>query len=486
MDKINDNPYIAFVDIGRSIHRPDFSKLAIYEGTGIKLVAAYNDYVARYNGATPYGTLRTALLQFAEFGNTTQVDFQCSKSVTNFLYNFRTYLFTTTNLESNLPTRNQYWMIFRGFIKHTMFVEIIAEGLIPPGNPKLNNRNVVRQNNLLETMELENPVDEKSVITISLSRNDDDYLEELEAQYAAAHDAFLTTARREIDEIKRNLVEGKRLASEVDWTVLQDKIDDSMERGKPFKDRLNSSRHLFRHNHIDFIPNALSYINNKHDGLWLGHKNCGLNSTEDPALKYLSQTHDLISADIWDGYLGRVTTRKLVPFFVYFLIRFPNFRMYSLLDIEIEDKFGQQTIVTSVGENGDASRITIDKKRAHDEKAGYMDEEAQAILDLLIELTTPFRRKLKHANNPEYKILWLVVNGGDSFGDPRAMNHKALRRTFGLNAGRIESGTLARNDLSVAKHSFLASHKELAPYISSATLKKLPPIAGIIECEIDK
>jgi len=481
MSTKNSNPYLSTVVSGRQIHHPDLSKLSIFGNTGLSMVTVFNEYNKRFNGMPPYCQIRLALNQMGDYGKTTSVDFECSKSVTNFLFGFRSYFYTTTNLSSTLPNRNAVWMRFRQFINYCMLERVVEKALIPPGNKKLNNKDVVRKNQLIEKMSSENPQDEKTVVTISLSRNDDDYLDELQAQFVAVKDAFLKTARREIAEIEKNFLKGKDLSSKVKWSKLQKKIADSGEIGVTFRDKSIEKRpHLFRHNHPDFVPNALCYITNKHDGLFLGHKNCGLDSTEDLALKNLSQTDGNMSADAWDGYLARVTTRHLVPFFVYFLVRFPNYRMYSLLDAEIEGKHGIQTLVSSVGENGDTERLTIDKKRASDEKSGYLDDEAMNILKLLIDLTAPFRRKLKHKNNPAYKSLWLVVDGGDSFGEPRPMNHKALRRSFGSNARHIDSGELARNDLAVAKNSYLASHEELAPYIASATLKKLPPIQGIL------
>jgi len=372
-------------------------------------------------------------------------------------------------------------MSFRGYIEFVMQEGIIAKGLIPPGNKKLNNRNIIRKNQLIEKMTTEDPLDERTIINISLSRTDDEYLDELESEYRSAKDALMNAALREINEIKEKYVKGKKLSNEVNWFNIRTKLKDAEINGKAFYDKdTNYKLHLFRPNHPQFIQNCLCYIYNKHNGLFLGHENCGLGLSPDPGLKDLTSNTKVITSSEWDGYLGRVSTRNLVPFFVYFVIRFSKFRMYALLNAEIESDPEFSPSLTSVGEDSDVLRFTIDKARAHEEKSGYLDKEAQEILNLLIDLTTPFRNKLKHDNNPKYKKLWLVVNGGSSCGIPRLMNHKSLRRTFGLNARHIESGRLARNDLAVAKKSFLASHDELKKYVGTATIKKLTTIQAIL------
>ena len=481
MSEIDENPYIAYVNDGFSIRRPNFESLSILGETGKELVRAYNDYFSRYNGSLPYGSVRTVLLQMPDFARQSVIDFESEKSVTDFLYAFRTHIYTTLNLTASLPTRNDYWMAFRKFIEFSMQEKVIAKGLIPPGNKKLNNRNITRKNQLIEKMNTDNPLDERTVINISLSRTDDEYLDELESEYRCAKEEFMNAALREINDVKAKYLKGKKLANEVNWSSLRTKLNDADLNGKAFYDKdSNYKQHLFKPNHPDFIQSSLCYIFNKHDGLFLGHENCGLGLSPDPALKYLTTNANVITSSEWDGYLGRVTSRTLVPFFVYFLLKYPNYRMYSLLNAEIESEPEFGATLTSVGEDSDVLRFTIDKARAHEEKSGYLDKEAQEILNLLIDMTTPFRNKLKNDNNPKYKKLWLVVNGGDSFGTPRPMNHKSLRRTFGLNARHIESGRLARNDLAVAKKSFLASHDELKKYVGTATIKKLPTIQGIL------
>ncbi|AIY65748.1 hypothetical protein [Pseudoalteromonas piratica] len=481
MSEDNNNPYIASVNDGFSIRHPNFASLSIWGETGKKLVLAYNDFFSRYNGSSPYGIVRTVLLQMPDFAQQSFVDFKSEKSVTDFLYGFRTHIYTTSNLRASLPTRNNYWMAFRRYIEFAMQEKVIAKGLIPPGNKKLNNRNVTRKNQLIEKLNSDEPIDNKTIINISLSRTDDEYLDELEQEFRAVKNAFLNAALREINEIKEQYLKGERLANEVSWSNLSTKLINADLNGKPFHDTdTNCKLHLFRPTHPKFIQNSLCYILNKHDGLFLGYENCGLDLSPDLALQYLATNANVIKNTEWDGYLGRVTSRTLVPFFVYLLVKFPNYRMYSLLNAEIESEPESSTTLTSVGEDNDVLRFTIDKARAHEEKSGYLDKESQEILNLLIDLTTPFRNKLKHDNNPKYKKLWLVVNGGDSFGVPRPMNHKSLRRTFGLNARHIKSGKLARNDLAVANNSFLASHSALKNYIDTATINKLPPIEGIL------
>ncbi|KAF7771419.1 hypothetical protein PCIT_a3993 [Pseudoalteromonas citrea] len=481
MSEDNINPYIASVSDGFTLRHPNFESFSIWGETGKELVQAYNDLFSRYNGSSPYSVVRTVLLQMPDFAQQSFVDFKSEKSVTDFLYGFRTHIYTTSNLKASLPTRNNYWMAFRLFIEFAMQEKVIAKGLIPPGNRKLNNRNVTRKNQLTEKLNGDNPIDNKTVINISLSRTEDEYLDELEQEFRAVKNAFMSAALKEINDVKEKYLKGRELASEVNWCNLRKKLNDAVLRRRPFRDKDTDYKlHLFSHNHPNFLPNCLCYIFNNHDGLFLGYENCGLGLSPDLALKYLSKNENTITSTELDGYLGRVTSRILVPFFVYFLLKFPNFRMYSLLNAEIESESDSSTTLTSVGEDNDVLRFTIDKARAHEEKSGYLDKEAQEILNLLIDLTTPFRNKLKHDKNPKYKKLWLVVNGGDSFGVPRAMNHKSLRRTFGLNARHIESGRLARNDLAVAKKSFLASHEELKNYITTTTIKKLPVIQGII------
>lgn len=481
MSSNDKNPYIATIHDGFTVRNPNFESLCVFGDIGKLLVRAYSDFYSKYKSASGYSPVRTVLLQMPNFAEKSVVDFKSEMSVTQFLYEFRTHIYTTKNLDASLPIRNLYWMAFRRFIEFAMYENVIAKGLIPPGNRKLNNRNIVRQNQLIEKMQSENPIDERTIVNISLSRTDDGFLDELENEFRQAKYAFMSSALSEIDAIQEKYLLGKKLAKEVNWSVLKQKIDDAHSFGKPFYDKdFDYKVHLFKSDHPKFLQNTLCYIQNSHNGLFLGHEKCGLELYPDPALKHLARNSNGMRAADWDGYLGRVTCRALVPFFVYFLLRFPNFRMFPLLQAEIESESGASSSLTSVGESNDKLRFIVDKKRVHEEKVGYLDEEAQKILNLLNDLTTPFRKKLKHDNNPEYRKLWLVVNGGGSFGYPRVMNHKSIRRTFGQNVRRIASGRLRDNELAVAKNSFLASHEKLKKYIDTATIKKIPPISGIL------
>jgi len=486
MDLNKKGSLVASVFDGRVVRHPDLSALmSLGEEKSKQFLAAYNSYCGKYRNGTYYGLLRNILSRLGEFHEGRLTHFSVPKSVYAMLVDFRTFWYTNKKSTMRLPSRNDVWMGFCGFLRFCIQEKILVEVPIPQGNKKLNNRTVLREEKQLKARDSDNPLDENSIVPISLARSDDDYLDELYFQFCDSREAFLKAALREINGIETIFQEGQKIVEATDYAELT-KILKTADGSKwPYYDR-DKKAHLFASTHPKQKANVLCYIANHHDGLFLGWKKCGMDLQEDPALKRVFiheknvNTDTVLRAADVDKYLGRMTTRMLVPFFVYLLIKNPKSRIASLISVEIDGKNGVNLFLTDAGESKGKVRAKTVKNRAHAEKSQIQDLESLRVINLLIELTTPFRALLKKMGHPDCHKLWLCVDGGDSLGMPRWMNDKSLRKSFGMNAKRLGDPNLLRNDRSVAVNSFLNSHAELEPYIQSATLSKLAPIVGII------
>lgn len=445
----------------------------------IAIVNQFNDYFSKYDGAkvcVSFDGIANTLREFGDYRRTNYVDLKNPSSVSNFLFGFREHWYTRKNSKASLETRNSIWMMFRQMMAFCMQNELVATTAIPPGNKKLNCRNITREAKLLRKINSGDYIDNTNIIEIDLSRNDEEYLDELHKKFISVRDDFLSASLKEIEETKRLYTEGEKLAQSVCFKELLAKIAKDK-----ISNRVQGANHL-KPNHPNYLPNLLCYIKNKHDSLVLGYGRCGINLTHDSNLRYSFSRYvnKSIEADILSFYLGRLSARKLIPFFVYFLIKFPKLRVTSLLNLEIEEGADSKSSFSIVGESGGLIRIKTVKHRAHAKKSEVLDDESTDILELLIRMTTPFRNYLKKNNNPHYKRLFLKINGGDSFGNPSALLQKNISKTFGSQAHLIGSKRLSSNELATAKNSFLANHKQLEPYLGKVTPRQLPVIGGII------
>lgn len=485
----NNNILIAKVWDGRSFRNPDLSKLiSLGLKRAQKMVTAYNSFCDRYAGATHYNDLRGILNVLGDYCAQDEYDLSTPRSLTDFFCGFRAYWYTTSQIKRQLFYRNSSWMVFINYIKFCIAEKVFVNFLMPAGNGKLNNKSKFKTYKENALKESETPIDEGSIVQIDLSRNDDEYLEILQEKYVDAEQAFLKSALKEINFIEKTNKKLSKLVSEKAWLKLRKKIVRSKLLGHPFYEVVKTKggfrkAHFFTQLHPKYESNILTYIQFKYNGICFGAARCGFSEVFDPELKIAfdeSNYKNKIKQSDIDCFLGRMTTRMLVPFFVFFLISIPKLRISSLLAAEVGGSSINE-LLSSAGSSGNATRISVEKKRGKIHQSSITENTMLKVVNSLIKLTSNLRSYLAFHESDSKSKLWVKINGGDSYGQPGWVNNKSLRRCFGMNAKNLESSTLRRNERDVAINSFLYSHGELHPYIKIATLKKLPEIKAIIK-----
>ena len=489
MSKQDEKKLIAKVWDGRSYRQPDLSKLISF---GLEkaqgMVASYESFCDRYAGVTHYNDLRGILNVLGDYCAQDENDLSTPKALTDFFCGFRVYWYTTSNIKRQLFYRNSIWMVFRNYLSLCITDKVFPKFLIPAGNSKLNNKSKYRVFKESQLKQSETPIDEGSIVPIDLSRNDYEYLNILHERYKEAEQAFLNSSLKEIRHIERQYNKFHKLVSKKKWLKLRKKIARSKSLGYPFYEVVKTKdgfrkAHLFTQLHPRYESNILTYIQYKYDGICFGAARCGFFEVFDRELNIAFTETDyknkIKQSDI-DIFLGRITTRMLVPFFVYLLISFPHLRISSLLDAEVGGN-SINSLLSSAGSSEDSMRISVGKNRGKTHQSSLIDDRTISIINLLCEITNNLRCYLNFKNSDIKNKLWVKVNGGDSYGQPGWVNTRSLRRCFGMNAKHLESDKLKRNERDVALNSFLYRHVELHPYLNIATLNKLPEIKAIIK-----
>jgi hypothetical protein len=461
----------------------------------LPLIRAFEGYVSRYRDCCNAYIISTPLKALARYIETLDYKPESHQTWREVIFGFRTYWFTDDTVNQSLPVRNSSWMAFKSFIEYCMLEGALPHILVPPGNPKLNNKNLLRDAKVLSLLESDNPTDYSGIIPIRLDSDDEQYLDELNDRFSLVKSDFLNAAREEIERTKSQFIQGSKYAESIEWEKLNEAIDYSIESGTPYKERTKGTHefvHFFNVAHSNYRANIFSYIKNKYNNIYFGPQRCGINEVSDIGLAKLGSAvthkkiHLKVSHSEFEEYIGRMTCRRIVPFLVLLLIKHSKLRISSLLDIEIEDKYGRNNFIYVIGENGNVECLKMTKNRAHSEKHEILDEESSCALNLIYEMTSPFREYLKSKGDPHYKKLFLVVNGGDSNGVPRPANINSIRITYGGKVNRLLNGDgdylpLKANEKSVAKKSFLYSHPKLHGYAGRVRLKDLPTLGGILK-----
>ncbi len=466
-------------------HYPDLSALAsLGEEAANRLILSYNRYSATFNSSAASRRLRGMLTSLGRFCESHSVNLKDAVSFHTMLYEFRRHWFSLEKKSRRLETRNSFWDGFRLFLKFCMEEGAVAEVVVPPGNPKFHRKRSVENRKYYFSDAAPEVAEHEfisAMVTFDLSRTDEEYLNELEQKLRDAENAFLTSARAEIAQIRADVEEGERLGSKANYLRLQEKIRLSKEAGHPFKDIKDSKKgsrliNLFSTAHPDFAANVISYIQHEYSGI-LPIKRWKYENTVDMRLR-IGATKGLTPRGL-SRRLSMLTTRDAIPFFVILLLKNPRFTVEGLLNAEVVDKHGRLTLVTSLGEDGKRWRMKIEKPRAGKEKSESLDDESMNILRLLIRLTQPHRDVLARQNHPNCNKLWLTVPKGPV--QPIWMSYQTLLVHFGTHAKRLDDSSLPRSFRSNAQRSFLNVHEELEPYVPSAQMRMLRVLGGLLK-----
>jgi len=467
-------PKAVFIDSRGVPHQPDLSALSslgpLLES---QVITCYNKFCSTYNSDSNGKKLRQLLKAFGKFAESRPVDFSNPPHVYSTFFDFRKYWFTTNMYSLNVTSRNDLWYLFLQFLDFCMLDAILPRSALPPGNPKLFSRSISDERGARDAETI------ASLVHIDLSRTDEAYLDELHAQLRMARDVFMSCARLEIEDTIALLTEGNALLAMTSIESLREKITANLASGHQYKEQITTSLrkrtvNIFSPRHPDFLPNVLTYITHELHGVYDGTSRRGRRSAN-PLLRFIQ---DGISADKLSGYLGLLTSRRAISFFVFLLLKNPRFTVEGLLSAEVEGRHGIIELISTAGEDGDTVRMRVKKPRAHSTKSQLLDDESADVLRLLLRLTRPLRDHLKRTGSPDYNRLWIVVPSAGS--RPRWMTRTAMIVHFGRDVKRLDDPTLSAYCHHMASSSFLSRHPRLRLYAHTANLRLLRVTQGLI------
>ncbi len=454
------------------------------------IVAALVKFSSPYSGHGYPKTIRTILKLFGTYYFNNPADLSNKESLYAFLFDFRSHWYKTKLINQRLDIRNNSWDMFVKFLGFLMDQNVILAVPIPHGNPKLHRKEIIASLALTERTNKDLCIN--SLVPISLSRTDEEYLDELEMQFTIAHDIFLNCARREIELFKTNKADGDTLINSVDYHELLALIKPTLNTGRPYCIKachlqksyksitIRGKGHYFVNyfgsHHPYGYQNVLARVRYEHNNFYPTTVNNKVNFT-DPALSSLLRT--IPSPQKYSAHLGLPTTRNLIPFFVLLMLKNPRINVGALLKVEVEGKNGVNQLLSTAGDESKNVRMKVKKGRAKCEKSSVCDNESKAVIEHILQMTSPLREYLRKQGDERYNKLWLC--GGHSGSEvPWVLSSDMLRVHFGQKAFVNESGDICNIDDVSDKKSFLLSHNELRPYIGIANLPRLRTTAGLL------
>jgi hypothetical protein len=460
----------------------DVSNLAsLGERKAKELTAAANSFVSKYSDrASAASKLKGPLSQLGLFNESHPVHLSTPEETYNALHDFRKYFFKEAFPNSSLFTVNSSWLFFSAFVKYCMDEQVLPETMIPPGSKKLNNGRILKKHKHETIRKSDDPWDRSGIISLSLSRTDTEYLDQMLDEHQKCRDALLNCALKEINTIKEGFEEGERLAAKVNISELLSAIKSSETKkiaGADYSLGFERAPFFLSPRHPLYRENTLSYLKNHHHGILQTIDKAGYHLTRDQHLARACRSgerhKDMLSMKELRQLSGCINARELVPFFVYILIKNPSFRPASLHETTLTDKHGLNSFFVSAGEDGDRQKLSIIKARARSEKTSIQCHEDEEIIELLIKLTAPYRGFHEHHNTGHEGRLWQDRNSTYSSKSPTS--YKSISVNF---SGPKDPAS--KRELITREQSFMYSHSELEPYRSTATLSQLPRLQGII------
>ncbi|HOO49691.1 MAG TPA: hypothetical protein PLK94_00220 [Alphaproteobacteria bacterium] len=460
--------------------------LNLQESVALQIADFLEAYSSKYSTTTEGKVLSQILRHLGEFAKVTTADFSSSEMTYEFFYSFREYWYTTSNIDKDISSRNSSWVRLIKFVRSLIKKNILPDFSIPSGNSKLENRNVFEKKKIVINKSgkpelIKEDFVSKALVPISLSRNDDNYLDDCETFLKKASNDFLEASRSEIRDIEKDIEEGDKLIKSVDFSDLNRRIEESKLTKHAYCESIKGKVkpiHFFGHKHPQAIENTLSWIKNQYGGFIRCLED--MHSHADPAMRRMDTLHKIITRNKLFAYLGLLTSRKAIPFFVLLMSKNPKFNVESLANVDAFGKNNINSLLSTAGDTADSIRLTLNKPRAKVMKSSILDNECRKIVYLVLKMTKPYRQYLKKVNDPNYKKLWLAP--ASCGGHPKPISPDTFRVLFSGYANSMKRGRQLKNGKqAMGVSSFIMSHERLHTYIGTATLAGIRVTAGILK-----
>lgn len=472
--------------------------LSIGEDLALKFATAIDARCAKYNYKGPVGELRSLMKALGVFyrdqylaspmdqsteanlivkqvfsrdADTLAMDWSDPQRLGRLFHEFRAYFFKTTSNGKNLLSRNDYWAILVNFVTEDLIPKkILIPFLMPRPNSALSSRRNLDEG-LKTVVEASGPFGNnewrKTVTPISLARSDEEYLDEYYRREKQALNLIVDCCRSDIRTMLAEISHGEELLARTNYSELCAKVEASLGGSHPYCEpmqvtvvrksdgaqyQLTKDVHLFSEKHPEGLPNILCWIKNRY-GFFRGATRysdlpkdlCRVHRALSPGKGLAGGVKDIIKN------LGLMTIERAMPLYLFIIARTGNITPEALANADAYGESGILTILSSVGDTDTAKRLTVKKGRAHQEKKAVLDEELSKVIQLVLNMTEPFRKHLKDSNHPHWNKLWLYQP--QEKGTPQLIRPYAFQRNL--------AGSILQN----IENTFVYRHPELLKYL---------------------
>lgn len=329
------------------------------------------------------------------------------------------YILTRLNSKASLLTRMAVeWQTIKSYLKSLVEAGIIPiSTYLPPVREQLDSLDMSPYSARLlgqtpiETVNINFRIN-KLICSISTSRTDADYLEELRDTLSQRRHILLKTLTKHWNHIKTNMEFGEKLIQSVDWEPLHSQL----KNHRSFEPRL----HPAYPNSLEGLANYLAVIHYQHNGI----------APSDDS--YRSLDLELIPKMQTFGFIPKISKELGTPASPYFegngsnrntllwwqsKISHFDVSVITALLIMLEPSWTPQSIMLSKISNRNGKQyldlsdsgacFEIAKHRAKQMKHAKLDPLAHEIISTLINAYKSVRRKLLSQNDPKASLLFL-------------------------------------------------------------------------------
>lgn len=332
------------------------------------------------------------------------------------------YIITRTSSTASLKTRVAIeWMSIRGLLKILVEAGIIpVSTYLPPAREALDSIDIspykdrLLGQSSLKVVGATTKID-KLMCSVSLSRTDAEYLEELRDTLSFRRHLLLQTLTKHWQHIKANITFGRELVAGVDWGLLEPLIEPHLTTDPKCHPAYPSSR--------DGLANYLAVLQHKYKG-WVTSdddfrnlksrrntefipRHATFGSFENVA-KLLGAPDAPYGCGLWSSrviwwWLGRISHFDISVLTALLIMLHPSWTPTAVMLSRVTNRDGKQYLDFA----DDGFSYEINKQRAKDMKRETLDPLAYDIISTLIEVSAPIRHELSENGDPKATLLFL-------------------------------------------------------------------------------
>lgn len=325
------------------------------------------------------------------------------------------------------------------------------------------------------------------LIPISISRTNDQYIEEYATQLRDAIQSVKDAAIREIRTLREKAESGKVLIRDTNYELIRATFQSARKRGPGRYIDPHNGKHYFSADggHPNLLGNLLALVSSEMRGI----PECRVSDREENGkrVRHLAANgggHWLFPARFGKNnllpYLGILTSRTMVPFFVILLLEHPNLTVTALLGARLSNDKGTSFLLNpSDAPTGDI--VSVEKPRAVAFKQTQLTEVGREAMDLLMRMTLIIRTELKRlGRDDEANFLWVGMH---------MIDYRLIRVSVSKLTSSFRLDPKFSSQASITKSTrlttFVDSHGSLERWRKTLTLRSLRVSAGILNYVID-